>query len=267
MDFRDLNKACPKDNFPTPFIDQIVDECAGCEVFSFMDGFSGYNQIQIKPEDQHKTTFICPWGTFSYRKMPFGLKNVGATFQWAMSFSFHDLRHIVEAYLDDLASCSRKRSDHPTHLRLIFERCRYYQIRLNPNKCSFCVTSGHLLGFIVSTTGIMVDPLKVEVIVQLPPPCTIPQLQSLQGKVNFLRCFVANYAEITKGFMRLLKKGVPFCWDEAAQCSFEALKCALMSSPLLCLPIIINISCCTWPLQSRPSAWSWFKRMICSRSM
>jgi hypothetical protein len=233
MDFRDLNKACLKDNFPTPFIDQIVDECAGCEVFSFMDGFSGYNQIQIKPEDQHKTTFICPWGTFVYRKMPFGLKNVGATFQWAMSFSFHDLRHIVEAYLDDLASRSRKRSDHPAHLRLIFERCRYYQIRLNPNKCSFCVTSGRLLGFIVSTTGIMVDPLKVEVIVQLPPPCTIPQLQSLQGKVNFLRRFVVNYAEITKGFMRLLKKGVPFCWDEAAQCSFEALKCALTSAPLL----------------------------------
>jgi hypothetical protein len=107
-DFHDLNKACPKDNYPTPFIDQIIDECAGCEAFSFMDGFSGYNQIQIKPEDQHKTTFICPWGTFAYRKMPFGLKNAGATFQWAMSFAFHDLKHIVEAYLDDLASRSRK---------------------------------------------------------------------------------------------------------------------------------------------------------------
>jgi hypothetical protein len=104
IDFRDLNKAYPKDNFPTPFIDQIIDECVGCEVFSFMDGFSGYNQIQIKPKDQHKTTFICPWGTFVYRKMPFGLKNDGETFQWAMSFSFHDLKHIVEAYLDDLES-------------------------------------------------------------------------------------------------------------------------------------------------------------------
>jgi hypothetical protein len=164
-DFRDLNKACPKDNYPTPFIDQIIDECAGCEAFSFMDGFSGYNQIQIKPEDQHKTTFICPWGTFAYRKMPFGLKNAGATFQRAMSFAFHDLKHIVEAYLDDLASCSRKRKDNPTHLRLIFERCRYFRIRLNPNKCSFCIMSGCLLGFIVSTTGIMVDPLKVEAIV------------------------------------------------------------------------------------------------------
>jgi hypothetical protein len=86
-----------------------------------MDGFSGYNQIQIKPEDQHKTAFICPWGTFSYRKMPFGLKNVGATFQRAVYFSFHDLKHIVEAYLDDLASRSHKRDDHPTHLCLIFE--------------------------------------------------------------------------------------------------------------------------------------------------
>jgi hypothetical protein len=155
-------------------------------------------------------------GHISYRKMPFGLKNVGATFQWAMSFSFHDLKYIVEAYLDDLESHCHKRSDHPTHLQLIFERCRYYQIRLNPNKCSFYVTSGHLLGFIVSTTGIMVDPLKVEVIVQLPPPCTVPHLQILQVKANFLRCFIANYAEITKGFMHLLKKGVPFCWDEVA---------------------------------------------------
>ena len=78
--FRDLNKACPKDNYPTPFIEQIIDSCAGSEVFSFMDGFSGYNQIQIKLEDQHKTSFICPWGTFVYKKIPFGLKNAGATF-------------------------------------------------------------------------------------------------------------------------------------------------------------------------------------------
>jgi hypothetical protein len=139
-----------------------------------MDGFLGYNQIQIKPEDQHQTIFICHWVKFMYRKMPFCLKNIGATFHRAILFSFHDLRHIVEAYLDDLASCSCKISDHPTHLRLIFEQCRYYRIRLNPNKCHFCVRSGRFLGFIVLTIGIMVDPLKVEAIVQLPPLCTIP---------------------------------------------------------------------------------------------
>jgi hypothetical protein len=233
MDFRDLNKAFRKDNFPTPFIDQIVDECVGCKVFSFMDGFSGYNKIQIKPEDQHKTNLICPWGTFAYRKMPFGLKNSRATFQRAMSFAFHDLKHIIEAYLDDIASCSPNISDHLAHLRLIFERCHYYQIHLNPNKWSFCVTSGRLLGFIMSTTRIMVDPLKVEAIVQLPPPCIIPQLHILNGKANFLRNFVTNYVEITKGFMHILKKGVTFCWDEATQRSFEALKHALTSAPLL----------------------------------
>jgi hypothetical protein len=106
-DFHDLNKACPKDNFSMPFIDQVVDECVGCKAFYFMDGFLGYNQIQIKLEEKHKTSFICPWGTFSYQKMPFGLKNDGATFQLAMYFSFHDLKHIFEAYIDDLASQSR----------------------------------------------------------------------------------------------------------------------------------------------------------------
>jgi hypothetical protein len=121
MDFHDLKKAYPKHNFPTPSVNHIIDECAGCEVFSFMDGFSGYNQIHIKPKDQHKTTFIFPWGTFAYRKMPFGLKNVGATFQWAMSFYFHDLIHIVKDYLDDIASRSCERSGHATHLRLMFE--------------------------------------------------------------------------------------------------------------------------------------------------
>jgi hypothetical protein len=128
MDFHNLNKACPKDNFPMPFVDYILNECAGSKIFSFMDGFSGYDQIQIKPEDQHKREFICPWGTFAYRKMPFGLKKDGATFQRAMTFYFHDLKHIVQAYLDDLATHSRKRVDHVIHLRLVFERCHYYRI-------------------------------------------------------------------------------------------------------------------------------------------
>lgn len=80
VDYRDINKACPKDNYPTPFINQIIDDCVGCEVFSFMDGFYGYNQIEILPEDQHKTAFIYPWGTFAYRKFYFGIKTIGATF-------------------------------------------------------------------------------------------------------------------------------------------------------------------------------------------
>jgi hypothetical protein len=209
VDYRDINKAYPKDNFPTPFVDQIVDDCVESEIFSLMDGFSGYDQINIVPEDQHKTAFICPWGTFSYRKLPFGLKNVGATFQRAMSYAFHDIKHIIQPYLDDLPSHSMRRVDHPTHLRAIFVRCRFYRIRLNPHKCVFCVESVRILGFIGSHQGIRVDPLKVEAILNLPPP-TLHQLQSLQGKAKFLRRFIPNYAEITRGFTRLLKKDSEF---------------------------------------------------------
>ena len=102
IDFRVLNKGCPKDNFPTPLIDQIINECVGNDIFTFMDGFLGYNQITICLEDQHKTTLICPWGTLAYKKMPFGLKNPGENFQWTMSYAFHDIKHIIEDYLDDL---------------------------------------------------------------------------------------------------------------------------------------------------------------------
>jgi hypothetical protein len=104
-----------------------------------MDGFSGYNQIEILPADQHKTAFICPWGTFAYQKLPFGLKNVGATFQRAMLYAFHNINHISEPYLDDLPAHSSNRSNHVDHLRAIFLRCRFYHIHLNPHKCIFVV--------------------------------------------------------------------------------------------------------------------------------
>ena len=107
IDVTDLNKACPKNNFPTLHIDQIIDNYAGSVIFSFMDGFSGYNQIEILPSDQHKTAFIFPWGTFAYKKLPFGLKNDGAMFQHAMSYVFHDIKHIVELYFDDLLAHSQ----------------------------------------------------------------------------------------------------------------------------------------------------------------
>ena len=108
--------------------------------------------------------------------MPFGLKNIGATFQRAMTLIFHDLKLIIELFLDDLAAHSRMRMRHSYHLRLVFERCRHYLVRLNPHKCIFCVKYGCLLGFIVSKEGIRVDPLKVEAILQLSPPKNIRHL-------------------------------------------------------------------------------------------
>ena len=112
-------------------------------------------------------------------------------------------------------------------------RCRHYKIHLNPHKCVFCVKLGWLLGFIVSKASIHVDPLKVEAIINLPPPSTLRQIQSLQGKANFLRRFVPNYVELTKGFTRLLKQSVPFTWDEISAKYFDALKHTLTHAPLL----------------------------------
>ena len=107
-----------------PFIDQIIDDCTGHEALSFMDGFSGYNQIQIHTTDEYKTTFITPWGTFAYRVMPFSLKNSGTTFQWEMTYIFHDLATIILAYLDDLTAQSKRRTQHLDDLQIIFQQCR-----------------------------------------------------------------------------------------------------------------------------------------------
>ena len=103
-----------------------------------------------------------------------------------MTLIFHDIKMIIEVYLYDLTAHSHLKVRHPYHLQLVFERCRHYQVRLNPHKCIFCMAVGHLLGFIVSKEGIRVDPLKVEAIIQLSPPCNIQHLQCLQGMVNFL---------------------------------------------------------------------------------
>lgn len=177
--YRDINRACLKDNYPTPFIDQIIDDCVGSEIFSLMDGFSCYNQINIISTHQHKTAFICPWGTFAYQKLPFGLNNARATSQQGMPYSFHDIRHIIQPYLDEIPTHSAKRMDHPDHLGQIFLLCRRYNIWLNPHKCIFYVDSGRLLGFIVSKGEIRLNPMKVETIINLPTPSSLHQLQIL----------------------------------------------------------------------------------------
>ena len=127
-----------------------------------------------------------------------------------MTYIFHDLAAIILAYLDDLTARSKKRTQHLDDLRIIFQRCHQYNIRLNPLKCVFCVTAGCLLGFIVSQSSITMDPLKVQAITEIPPPRNLRQLQSLQGKANFLRCFVPDYAICAHGFLHLLRHNIPF---------------------------------------------------------
>ena len=154
--------------------------------------------------------FICPWGTFAYRKLPFGLKNTWTMIHFSMSYVFHDIKNIVEPYLDDLPAHSQQWEDQPGNLRDIFLRCRHYNIWLNPHKCVFCIETGRLLGFVVSKDGIRIDPLNIASILALPAPTNIVELQILQGKVRNFSHFICNFAEKTHGYMCLLKKDTPF---------------------------------------------------------
>ena len=173
VDFRDLNKASPKDDFPLPHIDMLIDSTVGHSMLSFMDGFSGYNQIMMAPEDIEKTSFITEWGTYCYRVMPFRLKNARATYQRATTTQFHNMMHRdVEVYVDDMIVKSRDRVDHLAALQTFFERIKRFRLRLNPKKCTFRVTSGKLLGHIVSEWGIEVDLKKIRAILGMPAPRT-----------------------------------------------------------------------------------------------
>ena len=151
VDFRGLNKANSKDDLPLPHIDILVDNMAGHALLSFMDGFSGYNQIKMAPEDMKKTSFITPWGTYCYKVMPFGLKNASVTYQWAATTLFHDLIHKeVEVYVDGMIVMSKNCEGYIPALWKFFERIRFYKLWLNPKKGTFGVTSRKLLGFMVS---------------------------------------------------------------------------------------------------------------------
>lgn len=143
VDYSDLNRACPKDFYPLPNIDQMIDSTAGHEMLSFMDAFAGYNQIKLAKEDQDNMAFITHKGVFAYTVLPFGLLNAGATFQQAMDTIFaHQGGRNVQIYVDDMIVKSIKATEHITDLIETFENVRKHNMRLNPSKCSFGLTGG-----------------------------------------------------------------------------------------------------------------------------
>ncbi|XP_038996868.1 uncharacterized protein LOC120121584, partial [Hibiscus syriacus] len=238
VDYRDLNRASPKDNFPLPHIDTLVDNTAGHALFSFMDGFSGYNQIKMDPEDMEKTTFVTMWGTFCYKVMPFGLKNAGATYQRAMVTLFHDMMHRdIEVYVDDMIAKSQTGEEHVKVLRKLFLRLRKYQLKLNPTKCTFGATSGKLLGFVVSENGIEIDPDKVKAILELPPPMTQKEVRGFLGRLNYIARFISQLTEKCDPIFRLLRKQNPGEWDDSCQECFDRIKSYLITAPVLMPPI------------------------------
>jgi hypothetical protein len=151
VDFRNLNRVSLKDNYPLPKMDHILQKVVGSQKMSMLDGFSGYNQIMVHPDDQENTAFTTPWGTFMYAKMPFGLMNAGETFQTAMDIDFVDEKDkFIVIYLDDITVYSTSDEEHLKHLRRDFQKCRKFGISLNPKKSNFGMEEGKLLGHIIS---------------------------------------------------------------------------------------------------------------------
>ncbi|TYK06279.1 uncharacterized protein E5676_scaffold157G00630 [Cucumis melo var. makuwa] len=234
VDFCDLNNACPKDDFPLPIMEITIDATAGHEALSFMDGSSGYNQIRMALDDEEKTAFRTPKGIYCYKVMPFGLKNVGATYQRAMQRIFDDMlyKHI-ECYVDNLVVKSKKKCDHLKDLKLVLDRLRKYQLRMNPLKCAFGVTSGKFLGFIVRHRGIEVDHSKIDAIQKMPSPKNLHELRRLQGRLAYIRRFISNLAGRCQPFQRLMRKDAVFDWDQSCQNAFDSIKKYLLNPPVL----------------------------------
>ena len=171
VDFTDLNKACPKDPFPMPKIDQLVDATIGHPRMSFLDAFQGYHQIPLALEDQEKTAFVTPIENYHYKVMPFGLKNAGSTYQGMMTRMFESqLGKNIEIYIDDMVVKSKMVSEHVGDLRAIFEILRKYKLRLNAFKCSSGIGSGKFLGYMVTHRGIEVNPDQIKAINNLRSP-------------------------------------------------------------------------------------------------
>ncbi|GJT91037.1 reverse transcriptase domain-containing protein [Tanacetum coccineum] len=173
---RKLNEATRKDHFPLPFMDQMLERLAGNEYYCFLDGFSGYFQIPIDPKDQEKTTFTCPYGTFAYRRMPFGLCNAPGTFQRCMMAIFHDMiEKTMEVFMDDFSVFGDSFSTCLAHLEKMLKRCEDTNLSLNWEKSHFMVKEGIVLGHKISKSGLEVDRAKVEVIAKLPHPTSVKE--------------------------------------------------------------------------------------------
>ena len=236
IDFTDINKACPKDSFPLPRINLIVDATVGHELLSFTDAFSGYNQISMDPEDQEKTSFIIAQGTYCYRVMPFGLKNAGATYQRLVNRMFQkQIGTTMEVYIDDMLVKSTTSDLHIAHLTEAFQILRSYNMKLNPAKCAFGMSARKFLGFIVNHRGIEANPDKIKVVLDMPSPSGIKEVQRLTGRIAALSRFVSKASDKCQPFFKILKKA--FQWDAKCEEAFTALKTYLSSPPILVSPV------------------------------
>ncbi|GKA83052.1 reverse transcriptase domain-containing protein [Tanacetum coccineum] len=233
IDYCKLNEATAKDHFPLPFMDQMLIRLARNKYFCFLVAFSGYVQIPIDPNDQEKTTFTCPFGTYAYRLMPFGLCNAPATFQRCMLAIFHDMiEESVKIFMDDFFVFGNSFDTCLNNLDKMLQHSKDAYLVLNWAKCHFMVKEGIVLEHKVSSAGLEVDKAKIDVISKLPPSTNIKSIRSFLRHAGFYRRFIKNFLKIARPLTKLLKKDTPFEFDDECRRAFESLKekltCALV---------------------------------------
>jgi hypothetical protein len=233
IDFRNLNRATPKDEYPMPIADTLINNASGNRIISFLDGNVGYNQIFMAEEYASKTVFICPGfiGLFEWVVMTFGLKNANATYQRAMNLIFHELLgNTVEVYIDNILFKLAEFSSHVADLRKAFDKMRRYGLKMNPRKCAFGVSTGKFLGFIIHEHGIEIDPDRIKSIRNVGPLTYKVEVQKFLGKIHYLRRFISNLAEKIDAFtpILLLKNDAEFIWGQNS-------RKRLISSESICL--------------------------------
>ena len=202
-----------KDHFPLPFMDQLLERIYGQPFYCFLDGYLGYFQIEIAAEDQEKTTFTCPFGTYSYKRMPFGLCNAPATIQCCMLSIFSDLvERIMEVYMDDITVYGGSFEECLSNLETVLHRCIEKNLVLNWEKCHFMASQGIVLGHIISEKGIEVDKAKIDLISKLPSPTNIKTVRQFLGHAGFYKRFIMDFSKISKPMYKLLEKDAKFIW-------------------------------------------------------
>ncbi|GJZ50206.1 reverse transcriptase domain-containing protein [Tanacetum coccineum] len=241
VDFKDLNKACLKDGYPLPEIDWKVESLCGFPFKCFLDAYKGYHQIQMAKEDEEKTAFITSQGIFCYTKMPFGLRNAGATYQRLVDKAFHkQIGRNLEVYVDDLVIKSRTEDEIVRDIEETFKTLREINMKLNPKKCTFGIEEGMFLGYKVSTRGLKVCTDKVDVVLSLTSPKCLKDVQKLNGKLASLNRFLAKSAEKSLPFFKTLKKCTKksdFHWTTKDEKAFKQMKRLITELPMLVAPM------------------------------
>ena len=216
----------------------MFDLLGEAKVFSKMDLKTGFHQIRVKPEDIEKTAVNTKYGQFEYLVMPMGLCNAPSTFQSLMNTIFYDcIDVLMVVYMDEVLVFRKDMKSHLQHLEIVLSRLKEHKLYVSPKKCDFMKKEINFLGLVVGQKGIKVDPKKVEVLKAWPKPKTLTEVRSFMGLLQFFRRFIKDFSKLSAPLTNLTRKGEGIQkWDERCDESFELLKSAITSSPILIAP-------------------------------